>query len=377
MHEDDGATKEEIASHADVLNEATRDEKAAAKRYKYTPTPDEEDFKSTADRDAAEDFAKAEHKSAEAWRAEAIKAQEKLAELASKGFTHSKKDVEDEETSEETVKEFKKALVREADARAKAEKELREFKIRAANEQEETEKRVVEQAKLQILAARAEARDASLARIKAEAEAEKIAKEKSKLAKAAAKVQESAEKALESLVQPGASRPTVEAAPEAAPAPPPKAVPAPPKVTIEATDSPATTTWDRAENEVKHPSTSKSSTSTREFTLTFGVKDTEALKKADVETLRDAALSLLDARAPGACDDADVSTHTRSTHSGAFEVDVTCDDVPDARLRASARDAARWAFENDRFTRNLRALGFTHSDNVYLARVSTDDDDDA
>jgi len=379
-HEDDGATKEEVASHADVLNQATRDEEAAAKRYnyKYTPTPDEEDFKSTADRDAAEDFAKAEHKSAEAWRAEAIKAQEKLAELASKGFTHSKKDVEDEETSEETVKEFKKALVREADARAKAEKELRELKIRAANEQEETEKRVVEQAKLQILAARAEARDASLARIKAEAEAEKIAKEKSKLAKAAAKVQESAEKALESLVQPGASRPTVEAAP--------KAVPAPPKVTIEATDSPATTTWDSAENEVKHASTSKtstsksstskSSTSTREFTLTFGVKDTDALKKADVETLRDAALSLLDARAPGACDDTDVSTHTRSTYSGAFEVDVTCDDVPNARLRASARDAARWAFENDRFTRNLRTLGFTHSDKVYLARVSNDDDDD-
>ena len=363
--------------------EGADEEPAKTSHYKYTPTPDDEDFKSTTKRDATEEFANAEHRSAEAWRAEAIKAQKKLAELASKGITHSNKDVEDEETSEETVKEFKKALVREVDARAKAEKELREFKIRAANEQEETEKRVVEQAKLQILAARAEARDASLARIKAEAEAEKIAKEKSKLAKAAAKVQESAERALESLVKPGASR-VVAVSPEV--------VSESPEVAIEATEdanadedvievtedaSRAASSWDRAEDEVKRAASSSSSSHT--FTVTFGIKNTKHLTKSDVETLRDAALSLLDARARGACDDDGVSTRSRpDARSNALEIDVTCDNARQTpRLRAAARDAVNWAFETDRFTRNLRALGFPRADDVYLARVDVDDPDDA
>ena len=101
---------------------------------------------------------------------------------------------------DELVKEFKKALLKESTARAKAERLLAEETTRAAEEQEDTEKRVVEQAKLQILAARTEARDASLARIKAEEEAEKAIKEKIALAKAAAKVQRSADEALRSVL---------------------------------------------------------------------------------------------------------------------------------------------------------------------------------
>lgn len=406
-------------------------------RYEYTPTPEEEDFESASEREAAKSFASAEHKSAEAWRAEAKKAQEKLAELASKGVVDSEKTEQSAERAEElkeTLSEFKKALVREADARSKAEKELRDFKIRAADEQEETERRVVEQAKLQILAARAEARDASLARIKAEAEAEKIAKEKAKLARAAAKVQESAEKALESLVASNgatiapvtkltidadddddvedsdqyedvdavASAATDDADDVKATADDDAVVNAKASTSVKGSDSSIPSSWDLAADQVEHEAASNGgasskpaaresrddeddvaddvddllprskSASSRAFTTTFGIKNASKLKRSEIELLRDAALSLLSARASGACDDRRVSTAIRTASSGVLELDVVCDDVSSHRARAEARAALDWAFESDRFARNLRALGFERADDVFLARATDD-----
>ena len=57
-----------------------------ATTLRATPTPREEDFQGKSKKKVVEAFAKAEHKSAEAWRQEAMKAQRKLEELSAKGM---------------------------------------------------------------------------------------------------------------------------------------------------------------------------------------------------------------------------------------------------------------------------------------------------
>ena len=245
-----------------------------ATTLRATPTPREEDFQGKSKKKVVEAFAKAEHKSAEAWRQEAMKAQRKLEELSAKGMEDDadlKKTASSVSKLKGLVREFKKALVKETKARAEAERALEEETTRSAEEQEDTEKRVVEQAKLQILAARAEARDASTARIQAEREAEKAVKEKVALAKAAAKVQASADKALKNLMVDaekvtdkngdensvaGALSAAAAAAGRVATGSVPPAPPAPPG------ENP--TTWDSAVKEVKDdaskPSSSKKKT---------------------------------------------------------------------------------------------------------------------
>lgn len=171
--------------------------------YLSTPSPGDEQFESKSKKRVMERYAKAEHESAEAWREEAQKAQAKLEELAAKGLNDDekvKKSASAVESMKGMINEFKKALLKETKAHARVEKELEETRAQADEDQEDLQKRVVEQAKLQILAARAEARDASLARIKAEEEVERLTKEKEKISKAAAKVQASADKALDSMM---------------------------------------------------------------------------------------------------------------------------------------------------------------------------------
>ena len=380
-----------------------------------TPTPADEHFKSKSKKKIVEEFAKAEHKSAEAWRQEALKAQRKLEELAAKGMENDadlQKSAGAVEKLKGLVKEFKKALLKESTARAKAERLLEEETTRAAEEQEDTEKRVVEQAKLQILAARAEARDASLARIKAEEEAEKAIKEKIALAKAAAKVQRSADEALRSVladkedavaekkskIEETAPRPdddtvdavsddVLNAATEAAHADADAAITPPVKRKHKVT------TWDSAlkdiardaaddedeEDEEASTGAPKSKPSARSakndddddtkpsssspatkpvFTATIAVKSYDVSKK-DMKLLRGAFLSLLRAKAPGACDDAELTLTKRVVYDGSVKVDVRCANVPSVDHLTKANDAMNWAFVASRkFPDNLVKIGF-------------------
>ena len=380
-----------------------------ATTLRATPTPREEDFQGKSKKKVVEAFAKAEHKSAEAWRQEAMKAQRKLEELSAKGMEDDadlKKTASSVSKLKGLVREFKKALVKETKARAEAERALEEETTRSAEEQEDTEKRVVEQAKLQILAARAEARDASTARIQAEREAEKAVKEKVALAKAAAKVQASADKALKNLMVDaekvtdkngdensvaGALSAAAAAAGRVATGSVPPAPPAPPG------ENP--TTWDSAVKEVKvdasKPSsskkkTAKSSSAGRDasksksksssssssdddddvhpdggehtFETELKIKAYDVSKK-DVKLIRAATLSLLDARARGACDDDRLSLRKTTDADGAVRITITCPGVPTANLLDRAHDAVRWAFDGARrFGANLVKIGFKAGD---------------
>ena len=380
-----------------------------ATTLRATPTPREEDFQGKSKKKVVEAFAKAEHKSAEAWRQEAMKAQRKLEELSAKGMEDDadlKKTASSVSKLKGLVREFKKALVKETKARAEAERALEEETARSAEEQEDTEKRVVEQAKLQILAARAEARDASTARIQAEREAEKAVKEKVALAKAAAKVQASADKALKNLMVDaekvtdkngdensvaGALSAAAAAAGRVATGSVPPAPPAPPG------ENP--TTWDSAVKEVKDdaskPSsskkkTAKSSSAGRDasksksksssssssdddddvhpdggehtFETELKIKAYDVSKK-DIKLIRAATLSLLDARARGACDDDRLSLRKTTDADGAVRITITCPGVPTANLLDRAHDAVRWAFDGARrFGANLVKIGFKAGD---------------
>ena len=380
-----------------------------------TPTPADEHFQSKSKKKIVEEFAKAEHKSAEAWRQEALKAQQKLEEVAAKGMENDadlQKSAGAVEKLKGLVKEFKKALLKESTARAKAERLLEEETTRAAEEQEDTEKRVVEQAKLQILAARTEARDASLARIKAEEEAEKAIKEKIALAKAAAKVQRSADEALRSVladkedavaqkkskIEETAPRPdgtvdavsddVLDAATEAA------HVDTDATITPPAKRKPKVTTWDSALKDIARDasddededdeeasagapkskpsarsaknddddddakSSSSSSATKPVFTATIAVKSYDVSKK-DMKLLRGAFLSLLRAKAPGACDDAELTLTKRVVYDGSVKVDVRCANVPSVDHLTEANDAMNWAFVASRkFPDNLVKIGF-------------------
>ena len=378
-----------------------------ATTLRATPTPREEDFQGKSKKKVVEAFAKAEHKSAEAWRQEAMKAQRKLEELSAKGMEDDadlKKTASSVSKLKGLVREFKKALVKETKARAEAERALEEETTRSAEEQEDTEKRVVEQAKLQILAARAEARDASTARIQAEREAEKAVKEKVALAKAAAKVQASADKALKNLMLDaekgnvkngdensvaGALSAAAEAAGRVATGSVPPAPPAPPG------ENP--TTWDSAVKEVKDDaskpssskkktaktssagrdaskSKSKSSSSSSDdddvhpdggehtFETELKIKAYDVSKK-DVKLIRAATLSLLDARARGACDDDRLSLRKTTDADGTVRITITCPGVPTTALLDRAHDAVRWAFDGARrFGANLVKIGFKAGD---------------
>ena len=379
-----------------------------ATTLRATPTPREEDFQGKSKKKVVEAFAKAEHKSAEAWRQEAMKAQRKLEELSAKGMEDDadlKKTASSVSKLKGLVREFKKALVKETKARAEAERALEEETTRSAEEQEDTEKRVVEQAKLQILAARAEARDASTARIQAEREAEKAVKEKVALAKAAAKVQASADKALKNLMVDaekvtdkngdensvaGALSAAAAAAGRVATGSVPPAPPAPPG------ENP--TTWDSAVKEVKDDaskpssskkktaksssagrdaskSKSKSSSSSSDddddvhpdggehtFETELKIKAYDVSKK-DIKLIRAATLSLLDARARGACDDDRLSLRKTTDADGAVRITITCPGVPTANLLDRAHDAVRWAFDGARrFGANLVKIGFKAGD---------------
>jgi hypothetical protein len=369
-----------------------------------TPTPREEDFQGQSKKKIVEAFAKAEHKSAEAWRQEAMKAQRKLEELSAKGMEDDadlKKTASSVSKLKGLVREFKKALLKETKARAEAERALEEETTRSAEAQEDTEKRVVEQAKLQILAARAEARDASLARIEAEREAEKAVKEKVALAKAAAKVQASADKALKNLMADakkvnveddstvaGALNAAAKAAGRVATGSVPPAPPAPPPEG-EGEETKSTTTWDSAVKEVEadasksssssasagRASTSKSKSSTSStsddvsgdggahtFETALKIKAYDVSKK-DVKLIRAAALSLLDARARGACDDDRLTVRKTTDSDGSAVVRLSCAGVPAADVVDRARDAMRWAFDRShRFGVNLVKIGFKAGD---------------
>lgn len=398
---------------------------AASQPLDGTPTPEDEDFEGKSKQHAVERFAEAEHKSAEAWRKEAIKAQQKLEELATKGMEHDQeldRSAEAVERLNGLVDEFKKALVRESQARAKAEKTLEDERKRSAHEQEDLEKRVVEQAKLQILAARAEARDASLARIKAEQEVEKALKEKAALAKAAAKVQMSADKALKSLMadrdaqvgetesqaveteydeaKTGKSDEDVadvlNAAAEAAErsAKVKKAVHTDEEPDASTSDE-KPTTWDSAVKDIKAEAAakdgSKKSTASEAKTSTLTAakptkdekepkesseKHTESFEstiivsaydvsKKDMKLFRGAALSLLSARAPGACED-DTMDITKSTNlDGSLSLTLKCDGIT-ASAKKQAVDAMTWAFQSSRFAANLEKIGFSAADDLRL-----------
>ena len=85
-----------------------------ATTLRATPTPREEDFQGKSKKKVVEAFAKAEHKSAEAWRQEAMKAQRKLEELSAKGMEDDadlKKTASSVSKLKGLVREFKKALV--------------------------------------------------------------------------------------------------------------------------------------------------------------------------------------------------------------------------------------------------------------------------
>ncbi len=378
-----------------------------ATTLRATPTPREEDFQGKSKKKVVEAFAKAEHKSAEAWRQEAMKAQRKLEELSAKGMEDDadlKKTASSVSKLKGLVREFKKALVKETKARAEAERALEEETTRSAEEQEDTEKRVVEQAKLQILAARAEARDASTARIQAEREAEKAVKEKVALAKAAAKVQASADKALKNLMVDaekvtdkngdensvaGALSAAAAAAGRVATGSVPPAPPAPPG------ENP--TTWDSAVKEVKDDASKPSSSKKKTATSSSAGRDASKSKskssssssddddvhpdggehtfetelkiraydvsKKDIKLIRAATLSLLDARARGACDDDRLSLRKTTDADGAVRITITCTRVPTAALVDRARDAVRWAFDGARrFGANLVKIGFKAGD---------------
>jgi len=371
-----------------------------ATTLRATPTPREEDFQGQSKKKIVEAFAKAEHKSAEAWRQEAMKAQRKLEELSAKGMEDDadlKKTASSVSKLKGLVREFKKALLKETKARAEAERALEEETTRSAEAQEDTEKRVVEQAKLQILAARAEARDASLARIEAEREAEKAVKEKVALAKAAAKVQASADKALKNLMADakkvnveddstvaGALNAAAKAAGRVATGSVPPAPPAPPPEG-EGEETKSTTTWDSAVKEVEadaskssssasagRASTSKSKSSTSStsddvsgehtFETALKIKAYDVSKK-DVKLIRAAALSLLDARARGACDDDRLTVRKTTDSDGSAVVRLSCAGVPAADVVDRAHDAMRWAFDRShRFGVNLVKIGFKAGD---------------
>ena len=380
-----------------------------ATTLRATPTPREEDFQGQSKKKIVEAFAKAEHKSAEAWRQEAMKAQRKLEELSAKGMEDDadlKKTASSVSKLKGLVREFKKALLKETKARAEAERALEEETTRSAEAQEDTEKRVVEQAKLQILAARAEARDASLARIEAEREAEKAVKEKVALAKAAAKVQASADRALKNLMADakkkemdvedgdttvaGALNAAAKAAGRVATGSVPPAPPAPPPEDEDEKTTP-TTTWDSAVKEVEADASksssssasagraSKSSKSSKSkssddddgggggggahtFETALKIKAYDVSKK-DVKLIRAATLSLLDARARGACDDDRLTVRKTTDSDGSVVVRLSCDGVPAADVVDRARDAFRWAFDRSRrFGVNLVKIGFKAGD---------------
>ena len=402
---------------------------AASQPLEGTPTPEDEDFDGKSKQRAVEQFAEAEHKSAEAWRKEAIKAQQKLEELATKGLENNQeldRSAEAVERLKGLVDEFKKALVRESTARAKAEKMLEEERTRSAQEQEDLEKRVVEQAKLQILAARAEARDASLARIKAEQEVEKALKEKTALAKAAAKVQMSADKALKTLMadrdaevgaretesdeketeydeaKTGKSDEDVadvlNAAAEAAErsAKEKKAAHTDEKPKASTSDE-KPTTWDsalediKAEAAAKEDGAKKSTASEVKKTTATAAKPTKEAKetsekhtesfestivvsaydvsKKDMKLLRGAALSLLSARAPGACADDTLDIKKSTNLDGSVTLTLKCDGIT-ASAKKQADDAMKWAFQSSRFGANLEKIGFASAaaDDLKLQR---------
>jgi hypothetical protein len=394
-----------------------------ATTLRATPTPREEDFQGQSKKKIVEAFAKAEHKSAEAWRQEAMKAQRKLEELSAKGMEDDadlKKTASSVSKLKGLVREFKKALLKETKARAEAERALEEETTRSAEAQEGTEKRVVEQAKLQILAARAEARDASLARIEAEREAEKAVKEKVALAKAAAKVQASADKALKNLMADkkvvdvegdttvaGALNAAAKAAGRVATGSVPPAPPAPPPEDDD-DERKSTTTWDSAAKEVEadasKSSSSSSSASAGRASKSTSSKSTSkssdddddddddiapgdggahtfetALKikaydvsKKDVKLIRAAALSLLDARARGACDDDRLTVHKTTDSDGSVIVRLSCAGIPAADVVDRARDAMRWAFDGSRrFGVNLVKIGFKAGDETDVELLSS------
>ena len=421
--------------------------------YSSTPSPDDEQFESKSKKRVMERYAKAEHESAEAWREEAQKAQAKLEELAAKGLNDDekvKKSASAVESMKGMIKEFKKALLKETKARARVEKELEETRAQADEDQEDLQKRVVEQAKLQILAARAEARDASLARIKAEEEVEKLTKEKEKISKAAAKVQASADKALDSMMHQAQKpqepqKPTVSAEESAEeyedlekdvapktqkPSSKNKATQAvsPPvndgdgdsvtrllDVGVQAVemDKEAAeneqTTWDKAYRaldadleregdnlatsasksahdllnaEKKKSSSSKKSNSDDDgddddeksthltFKTAIGFKKTTAISKMDVKLVRSAVLSLLEARAPGACSDGALTAEKDTDDDGNVLIKITCTGVKSKQARGLAKQAMSWAFESDKFAANLEKIGFSSASpkRVYLQR---------
>ena len=425
--------------------------------YSSTPSPDDEQFESKSKKRVMERYAKAEHESAEAWREEAQKAQAKLEELAAKGLNDDekvKKSASAVESMKGMIKEFKKALLKETKARARVEKELEETRAQADEDQEDLQKRVVEQAKLQILAARAEARDASLARIKAEEEVEKLTKEKEKISKAAAKVQASADKALDSMMH-QAQKPqekpqekTTASAEESAEeyedlendvAPKTQKTSSKKKAT-QAVSPPVNdgdgdsvtrlldvgvqavemdkeaaeneqTTWDKAyraldadlEREGDNLATSasksahdllnaekkKSSSSSKKsnsdddddddeksthltFKTAIGFKKTTAISKMDVKLVRSAVLSLLEARAPGACSDGALTAEKDTDDDGNVLIKITCTGVKSKQARGLAKQAMSWAFESDKFAANLEKIGFSSASpkRVYLQRAS-------
>lgn len=423
--------------------------------YSSTPSPDDEQFESKSKKRVMERYAKAEHESAEAWREEAQKAQAKLEELAAKGLNDDekvKKSASAVESMKGMIKEFKRALLKETKARARVEKELEETRAQADEDQEDLQKRVVEQAKLQILAARAEARDASLARIKAEEEVEKLTKEKEKISKAAAKVQASADKALDSMMHQAQKpqekpqeKPTASAEESAEEyedlendVAPKTQKPSSKKKAAQAVSPPVNdgdgdsvtrlldvgvqavemdkeaaeneqTTWDKAYraldadleregdslatsasksahdllNAEKKSSSSKKSNSEDDddddddeksthltFKTAIGFKKTTAISKMDVKLVRSAVLSLLEARAPGACSERTLTAEKDTDDDGNVLIKITCTGVKSKQARGLAEQAMSWAFESDKFAANLEKIGFSSASprRVYLHR---------
>ena len=87
------------------------------------------------------------------------------------------------------------------------------------------------------------------------------------------------------------------------------------------------------------------------------------VSKKDIKLIRAATLSLLDARARGACDDDRLSLRKTTDADGAVRITITCPGVPTANLLDRAHDAVRWAFDGARrFGANLVKIGFKAGD---------------
>jgi hypothetical protein len=108
------------------------------------------------------------------------------------------------------------------------------------------------------------------------------------------------------------------------------------------------------------------------FKTAIGFKKTTAISKMDVKLVRSAVLSLLEARAPGACSDGALTAEKDTDDDGNVLIKITCTGVKSKQARGLAKQAMSWAFESDKFAANLEKIGFSSASpkRIYLQRAS-------